>query len=393
MLSATNAIFAFANRPVKHKFVFANFSMADNTANPGICERIAKVRHDLHGPRGRAAFAKQLGISASTYNYYESGRVPPAELLVRIADAGGVDLGWLLTGVEARPAVPADHPAVVRIAALLADHPDTAAPLTAFVDLLSESLKWPVKPAVASGADDAGDGAAPAPPIASPAGTGTGAPAGTKAGAKRPAAASGKATPDADAPGTPARGEPTATPPGRRDWIPILGRSAAGVPQFWADDDDRAGLTHLDDLIARCASRDPAEVRPAVAADPAGRSAGVAQLVTLTEPDEADLVEFVVAADLKRAHPDAFALRIDGDSMSPEFRHGDVLVCSPSAPAADGRPAVVQLRSQIGVTCKLFRRAGDTIHLACVNERYEPQSFPASDCIWALRVLARIRPE
>ena len=51
-----------------------------------------------------------------------------------------------------------------------------------------------------------------------------------------------------------------------------------------------------------------------------------------------------------------FAVRIDGASMAPEILHGDVVILSPSCPAEQGKPAVVQLADKIGVTCKLFRR-------------------------------------
>jgi len=110
-----------------------------------ICRRIAALRRRLHGDRGKSRFAEQLGISPSTYNYYEARRVPPAGVLVRIADAAGVDIRWLLTGEDAEPSVSADHPAVRRIAVLLAEHPSAAAPLVAFVDILAASLAWPSK--------------------------------------------------------------------------------------------------------------------------------------------------------------------------------------------------------------------------------------------------------
>ena len=56
------------------------------------------------------------------------------------------------------------------------------------------------------------------------------------------------------------------------------------------------------------------------------------------------------------------------------------------------RRAMVQLSGQIGVTCKVFRRAGDTVHLIPINEQYAPQSFGDETIVWARRVLARIRP-
>ena len=239
----------------------------------------------------------------------------------------------------------------------MAEHPEAAEPLSAFVDLLAATFQWPAKD------QPAAEPAAPeVPPASAP---------GSRA---RPA------------PGLP---KPPAAQP-RRDWIPVLGRSAAGVPQFWADEDQAAGVTLLQDLIERHARRSGRQVQPAVAAEQAGGQAA-AQLITLTVPDADSVAEFVVAGTLKRRYPDAFAVRIDGDSMAPEIRHGDVVICSPSAPAGDGAAAVVQLEGQIGVTCKVFRQAGDTVHLVPINEQYSPQAFPADELVWAQRVLARVR--
>ncbi len=322
--------------------------MSADSPIPEICRRVEHVRRELHGNRGKVRFAKQLGISPSTYNYYESSRIPPAEILVRIAEAGGVDLRWLLTGAESSPSVPTNHPAIGRIAKLLGDHPDAAGPLMAFVDILAESLSWPAKPhAVKETQADVVEVAEPT---------------------------------------TDSGGQP------EREWIPILGRSAAGVPQFWADADEADGVTVLADLVDRYTGRSCGRVIPAVAGDESGQSDLPAQIITMTDPGDKSPAEFVVAEGVKSKHPDAFAVRIDGDSMSPAIRHGDVVICSASAPAADGSAAVVQLAGQIGVTCKVFRRAGDTVHLIPINEQYAPQSFGAADVVWARRVLARIRP-
>ena len=114
-------------------------------------------------------------------------------------------------------------------------------------------------------------------------------------------------------------------------------------------------------------------------------------MITLRQPDDDNVAEFVSAGVIKRKYNDAFAVRIDGDSMSPEIRHGEIVICSPSAPAADGQAAVVQLAGQIGVTCKIFRRQGKDVHLAPINEQYSPAIFPAADVVWSARVLARVR--
>jgi len=298
---------------------------------------------ELAGPRGKSAFAKRLGLSPSTYAYYESTRIPPADVLVRIADLSGADLRWLLTG-ETRPeTVPSGHPVVARAAKLLSERPQAAAALAAFLDILASAAAFPSK--------EIADEAPAAPPV-----------------------------------------EPREAPAGAQlDWIPILGRSAAGVPQFWADDAEASGVTTLDALVRRRAGatvRRQATARLAETDD--AIETQTVQLITLREP-AGDTAEFLAAPELRARHADAFAVRIDGDSMSPEIRHGDVVVLSPSEGAVEGRAAVVQLHNQIGVTCKLYRREGGRVHLVPVNERYTPAAVAADSVVWALRVLARIR--
>lgn len=323
--------------------------MTEDSQN-GICRRISQLRQQLDGARGRAAFAGKLGLAPSTYSYYEAGRTPPADVLVRIADLTGADLRWLLTGeASASVAVRADHPAVVRAAELLARSPDAAAPLAAFLDILSASMKFPAKAPA--------EKTAPAIPLPS-------------WGGANPAA------------------EPASA---RAGWIPVLGRSAAGVPQFWRDAGESQGVATL---MERAAARNSvrstsaATLAPSV---PAGREEEPVQLVLLTDPDSDNVCEFVSAPALKARYGDAFALRVDGESMAPDIRHGELVVLSPSAPAVEGRAAVVQLSGQIGVTCKLYRLQEGRVHLVPVNEQFPPQSFPASKVLWSLAVLAKVR--
>lgn len=308
---------------------------------------------EVAGPRGKAAFAKKLSLAPSTYDYYETSRVPPADVLVRIAEVAGVDLTWLLTGQAGEQGIDAGHPVVQRAAKFLAEHPNMGATLSAFLEILSESMRFPEKPAAAPQT---------APPPAAAAEVVV--PAGLEARAGR---------------------EPAA------EWIPILGRSAAGVPQFWSDEDASVGITTLAELIERHCERPGRQVRPAAAADQeAGREESV-QVITLRGGAEQEVVEFVSSQPLKARYPDAFAVRIDGESMSPFIRHGDLVVVSPSQPAKDGQAAVVQLDRQIGVTCKLYRRTGETVHLVPINEQFPPQAVPAGRLRWAFRVVARVR--
>jgi transcriptional regulator with XRE-family HTH domain len=320
------------------------------TSQKEISSRIAQVRLEVAGPRGKSRFAKLLGLSPSTYDYYESTRTPPADLLVRIAEVAKVDLHWLLTGKSGHDGVPLDHPVLQRAAVMLSGKPQAAAPLAAFLELLAASLNFPAdEPAAAEATGDL-----PAAPA-------------------QPNSAGGAISPM----------DP------RASWIPILGRSAAGLPQFWSDRDQSAGVTTLDDLIRRNAGNPLRQRRQATASTETDQA--TVEVITLNEPDGMDVVAFVAAEGIKAMHADAFALRIDGDSMHPDIRHGDLVILSPSVQAVDGKPAVVQLDAQIGVTCKLFRRDGRTIHLVPINDQLPPQTYDEKDLIWAFRVLARVR--
>ena len=69
----------------------------------------------------------------SIYNYYETNRVPPADLLVGISDLAGVDVYWLITGESnAAPVGSANDPIIQRAAALLSGQPNAAEALAAF---------------------------------------------------------------------------------------------------------------------------------------------------------------------------------------------------------------------------------------------------------------------
>jgi len=179
-------------------------------------------------------------------------------------------------------------------------------------------------------------------------------------------------------------------------WVPVLGSTAAGMVHFWKDASEKwLGITELSELIAR--HQDGAYRR--VEAVQIGASAayeptldeGQVKLIQLTEPPEEGVSEFVECVEISRRHPDAFALRVDGDSMTPRIADGDIVVLSPSQRGRDGATAVVQLRNQIGVTCKIIRRTEGKVHLIATNEKYETKIYDEDQLDWALAVLWRIR--
>ena len=352
-----------------------------------ICQRIAQVRLEQDGPRGKSRFAKKLGISPSTYDCYESSRVPSAELLVKIAEIAQVDLRWLLTGQagdEGGNSVAPQHPAVKRAAKMLDQYPDVAKPLGAFLDILAGTLAFPAKDITAdSGVSAQGIGVdtdgvsikvAPQPPVL-------------------PCHTSSEINEDSGSE------QPALTDP-RAGWIPILGRSAAGVPQFWNPSDDTTGLTTLTQLIEKHLTANPeqmdirnGEVISDFQLNPHTPGEAV-QIISLRTPDESGVSEFIAAPRIKSAYKDAFAVRIDGDSMVPEIQHGDLLILSPSVPAVPYKPTVAQLCNSIGVTCKLYQPGGiaGVVNLIPINEQYPSTTVSLDDIQWALCVLGKIRP-
>ena len=77
--------------------------------------------------------------------------------------------------------------------------------------------------------------------------------------------------------------------------------------------------------------------------------------------------------------------------MEPTLRDGNFVVLSPSVEPANGGTAVVKVRHQVGVTCKIIRHDGARWHLIPMNDRYDITVVNADHIEWALAVLYRIR--
>ena len=115
-----------------------------------------------------------------------------------------------------------------------------------------------------------------------------------------------------------------------------------------------------------------------------------ANLIQVGGKDADEIVEFVECQEISDLFADSFALRVDGDSMSPRINDGDIVILSPSVPAAQGQIAVARVANQIGVTCKLIRSTDRAVHLIPINERYETKVVAKKDLLWALAVLCHI---
>jgi SOS-response transcriptional repressor LexA len=92
-----------------------------------------------------------------------------------------------------------------------------------------------------------------------------------------------------------------------------------------------------------------------------------------------------------------YALRVSGDSMSPEYRAGEIIILADVSPGllADGEDAVVQCDSMAGngsTFKRVVRLNGGRIRLMPLNRAYEPIECSIDRIVRAGRVLGVYRP-
>jgi transcriptional regulator with XRE-family HTH domain len=317
--------------------------MKKNNVN-AIIGRIRFLREQYAGERGRSKFARALGLSASTYNYYENDRLPPINILLKICEVTGGDLEWLLTGqrTEKKLSFGPYSELLQKLGDLLTENPDLTEPVLAFIELLCQKkgIEKQFYPPVVP------------------------------------------------------------TKPAQPGWIPVLGRTAAGIVHFWDETflpEPRQALTELEELVKKHIGKPIiGSIDGMVSVDLQARDLlnGIKRqkvnLIQVSGQDNQQIVEFVQCKDVHKLFPDSFALQIDGDSMSPRINDGDIVVLSPSVPAAQGQIGVARVSNQIGVTCKLIRTTESSVHLIPINEKFETKIVPKKDLLWALAVLCHI---
>ncbi|MCX8026529.1 MAG: S24 family peptidase [Thermodesulfovibrionales bacterium] len=66
--------------------------------------------------------------------------------------------------------------------------------------------------------------------------------------------------------------------------------------------------------------------------------------------------------------PDAFALRVEGDSMIPEYQDGDIIIVSPNTQVFSGNDAVVMYNNE--VTLKRIKWDNEHVSIIPLNEKY-----------------------
>ncbi|MHC4174522.1 MAG: S24 family peptidase [Planctomycetota bacterium] len=307
-------------------------------------ERVRLLRGQYAGNRGKSKFARALGISPSTYSYYENDRVPPIEVLLKICEVTGADLEWLLTGRsnEKKFAFGPNSGLLQELDSLFTNNPELTEAVLAFIELLCQ-----------------------------------------KKGVEGEF-----------------RSEVLGRKPDRPGWIPVLGRTAAGIVHFWDQaslPEPKRAITELDDLVKKHIGKAiVGSVDGTVSIDLQalplvdGIKKQDANLIQVCGQGQEQIVEFVQCEEVHKLFPDSFALHVDGDSMSPRINDGDIVILSPSVPAAQGQVGVARVANQIGVTCKLIRTTQRDIHLIPINERYETKVVVKKDLLWALAVLCHV---
>ncbi|GJD94249.1 S24 family peptidase [Methylobacterium iners] len=83
----------------------------------------------------------------------------------------------------------------------------------------------------------------------------------------------------------------------------------------------------------------------------------------------------------------AFALEVQGDSMQPLYRDGDVLIVSPSAGVRKGDRVVVRLSAGEVLAKELKRKTARTIELASLNPEHPDRTVNVGEIAWIARVM------
>ena len=89
--------------------------------------------------------------------------------------------------------------------------------------------------------------------------------------------------------------------------------------------------------------------------------------------------DYIACPDM--SDPDAFAARVVGDSMQPDYREGEIVVFSPVLPTPSGSDCFVRLVRDNEVTFKrvYLEDEGETIRLQPLNNAYAPRSVDRED--------------
>ncbi len=305
-------------------------------SNPekALAQRIRELRRRHFGARGKAQFAQKLNLSLADYERYERGTIPPGEVLVRICDATGEDLQWLLTGVASRGTVVISgarnrhQDLLARIAQALDTQPHVARAIESFLDLL-----------LADGESQSDQRAA------------------------LPHAPAG-------------------------DLIPVY--AAGQWPETLPNPDGPGGLPLLESTTSlECRGRQVNALlaEPAMEYDPS-KARTTTMLIADGNPGQPQ--QFVRCADVTQCFQAAFGVVLADESMGPMLRKGDIALVAPRVEPTVGRPAILRFKTASENRCRIWLGGDDKyVNLGRVSDGQHEQATRA-ELLWSLEVIYRV---
>ena len=146
-----------------------------------------------------------------------------------------------------------------------------------------------------------------------------------------------------------------------------------------------------------------AGVRGAAAIRPPGAAAGVPLINKVAAGYPADFTDLGYPARVADEYvpgppgmsdPDVFAAYVDGESMLPEYRGGDIVVFSPAAAVSDGCDCFVRMEESHETTFKrvYFEDEGRSIRLQPLNPKFAPRTLPREAIGGLYRAVWRMSP-
>ena len=83
----------------------------------------------------------------------------------------------------------------------------------------------------------------------------------------------------------------------------------------------------------------------------------------------------------------AYALEISGDSMTPVYRDGDVIIVSPAAPVRRGDRVVVKTKKGEVMVKELKRQTAKHVELKSLNPAHAERTVANTDVVWMARIV------
>ena len=121
--------------------------------------------------------------------------------------------------------------------------------------------------------------------------------------------------------------------------------------------------------------REPGEKIPVLSAVGAGIPM---EAINAFDQDDPDSWEEITKADAAKG--EYFALRIRGNSMEPEIKHGDIVIVRFREDFADGDMVIALINGDEGV-CKILKYRDDGIALMSLNPEYAPMIYTSEQCL------------